>query len=105
MKFTEAQLESAIIELLGAEGYPYVLGETLEERSSSCVSSEKDGAGAPSLPGVLIKEDLRAFLTKRYAGAGIMAVEIEAVGGQAAPVSPEYFHKKTLQFVKNNIIY
>ncbi len=27
MKFTEAQLESAIIELLGVEGYPHVLGE------------------------------------------------------------------------------
>ncbi len=30
MKFTEAQLESAIIELLGAEGYPQVLGEAIE---------------------------------------------------------------------------
>jgi hypothetical protein len=27
MKFTEAQLESAIIELLGVEGYPHELGE------------------------------------------------------------------------------
>lgn len=27
MKFTETQLESAIIELLGVEGYPHVLGE------------------------------------------------------------------------------
>jgi hypothetical protein len=26
MKFIEAQLESVIIELLGAEGYPHVLG-------------------------------------------------------------------------------
>ena len=29
MKFTEAQLESAIIELLGVEGYPHVLGEAI----------------------------------------------------------------------------
>lgn len=29
-KFTEAQLEAAIIELLGAEGYPHVLGEAIE---------------------------------------------------------------------------
>jgi len=28
MKFTEAQLESAIIELLEAEGYPHVINET-----------------------------------------------------------------------------
>jgi type I restriction enzyme R subunit len=79
MKFTEAQLEAAIIELLGSEGYPHVLGETLGERSSSCVSSTKDGAGAPSLPGGLIKEDLRAFLAKRYAGDGITTQEIDAV--------------------------
>ena len=30
MKFTEAQLESAIIELLGVEGYPHVLGEAID---------------------------------------------------------------------------
>ncbi|MCF6314511.1 MAG: hypothetical protein L3J39_18830, partial [Verrucomicrobiales bacterium] len=79
MKFTEAQLESAIIELLGAEGYPHVLGETLGERSSSCVTSSKEGAGAPSLPGVLIKADLRAFLSKQYAKDNITPQEIEAV--------------------------
>ncbi len=30
MKFTESQLEAAIIELLDAEGYPHVLGETID---------------------------------------------------------------------------
>ncbi len=44
MKFTEAQLESAIIELLGAEGYPHVLGEEIERQPQD----------------VLIKSDLRA---------------------------------------------
>ena len=83
MKFTEAQLESAIIELLGAEGYPHVSGE-LGERSSSCVSSikdvaTKDGAGAPSLPRVLLHADLRAFLTKQYAADYITPQEIGAV--------------------------
>ncbi len=29
MKFTEARLEQAIIDLLGNEGYPHVLGETV----------------------------------------------------------------------------
>ena len=32
MKFTEAQLESAIIELLEAEDYPHVLGEAIERQ-------------------------------------------------------------------------
>jgi len=32
MKFTEAQLETAIIELLEVEGYPHVLGEAIERQ-------------------------------------------------------------------------
>jgi len=32
MKFTEAQLEVAIIELLGVEGYPHGLGEAIERQ-------------------------------------------------------------------------
>ena len=63
MKFTEAQLESAIIELLGAEGYPHVLGEAIERQPQE----------------VLIKADLRAFLAKQYAADEITAQEIEAV--------------------------
>ena len=30
MIFTEAQIETAIIKLLGAEGYPHVLGEVID---------------------------------------------------------------------------
>ena len=63
MKFTEAQLESAIIELLGAEGYPHVLGEEIERQPQE----------------VLIKSDLRAYLTKRYAAEHITPQEIESV--------------------------
>ncbi len=33
MKFTEAQLEQAIILLLGEEGYPYVIGKMIERQS------------------------------------------------------------------------
>jgi type I restriction enzyme, R subunit len=63
MKFTEAQLESAIIELLGVEGYPHVLGEAIERQSQE----------------VLIKADLRAFLSKQYSADKITQQEIEAV--------------------------
>ena len=63
MKFTEAQLESAIIELLGAEGYLHVLGEAIERQPQE----------------VLIKADLRAFLAKQYAADNITPQEIEAV--------------------------
>jgi type I restriction enzyme R subunit len=63
VKFTEAQLEAAIIDLLGAEGYPHVLGEAIERQPQE----------------VLIKADLRAFLAKQYAADHITPQEIEAV--------------------------
>mgnify|MGYP006411679513 FL=1 len=63
MKFTEAQLESAIIELLIAEGYPHVLGERINRQSQD----------------VLIKADLREFLAKQYAADGITPGEINSV--------------------------
>ena len=50
MKFTEAQLEQAFIELLGQEDIPHVLGGDI-------VRSEEE---------VLIKEDLKAFLLNQY---------------------------------------
>ena len=50
MKFTEAQLEEAFIELLGQEDIPHVLG----------------GDIARSEDEVLIKEDLKAFLLSQY---------------------------------------
>jgi type I restriction enzyme R subunit len=57
MKFTEAQLESAIIELLGAEGYPHVLGEAIKRQPQE----------------VLIKADLRALIVKQYTDNQIKA--------------------------------
>ena len=47
-KFTKAQLESAIIELLEAEGYSYVKGEAIARQPHE----------------VIIEDDLRAFLAK-----------------------------------------
>ncbi|ORJ55888.1 type I restriction endonuclease subunit R [Geothermobacter hydrogeniphilus] len=63
MKFTESQLEQAIIELLGEQGYPHVPGA--------------DIARGPE--DVLIKDDLRAYLQERYAGDGITDGEIEFI--------------------------
>ena len=63
MKFTEERLEQAIIELLGKEGYPHTCGEAIERAPED----------------VLIKSDLREFLTKRYQSEGITAYEIEQI--------------------------
>ena len=71
MKFAEAQLESAIIELLGVEDHPHVLGEAISGNDGvpapSSSTHPNDAVGATSLPEVLIEADLRTFLTKHYA--------------------------------------
>lgn len=63
MKFTEARLEQAIIELLGKEGYPHVLGEAISREPGE----------------VLIKEDLKNFLASQYGGDNITPAEIDAI--------------------------
>ncbi|MDA3971435.1 MAG: type I restriction endonuclease, partial [Desulfobulbaceae bacterium] len=63
MKFTEARLEQAIVELLGKEGYPHVLGETISREPGE----------------VIIKEDLKKFLAGRYGDDKITPGEIDAI--------------------------
>jgi type I restriction enzyme R subunit len=63
MKFTEEKLELAIIELLEVEGYEHVLGQTIAREPNE----------------VLIKDDLKAYLFKRYAADNITSGEVESV--------------------------
>ena len=63
MSFTEARLEQAIIDLLAKQGYPYVPGGTLTRDVTE----------------VLLKDDLRAYLNKRYQADGITEAEIISV--------------------------
>lgn len=84
MKFTEAQLESAIIELLGAEGYPHVLGEAIERQPQE----------------VLIKADLRTFLAKQYAADHITPQEIEAVIKQLEAYSAADLYESNKSIMK-----
>jgi type I restriction enzyme R subunit len=62
-KFTEEKLELAIIELLEVEGYEHVLGQTIAREPNE----------------VLIKDDLKAYLFKRYAADNITSGEVESV--------------------------
>jgi len=64
MKFTEAQLEKAILELLDEQGYPCVIGEAISARASETV---------------LIEADLCEFLASRYAVDGITDSEITSI--------------------------
>jgi type I restriction enzyme R subunit len=62
-KFTETKLEQAIIELLGEEGYPHVLGETLGRDPGE----------------VLVREDLAQYLANRYTEQKITPGEIDSI--------------------------
>lgn len=88
MKFTEAQLENAIIQLLGEQGYPHSLGDQLSTgaEGSALVAGE-----------VLIKADLRAYLNKQYSEQGITDGEIETIIRQLEllPASDLYDSNKT----------
>ena len=63
MKFTEAQLEDAFIELLGQEDIPHVLGVDIAR-------SEEE---------VLIKEDLKTFLLNQYKADKLTASEADQI--------------------------
>jgi type I restriction enzyme, R subunit len=41
MKFTEAKLEQAIIDLLGEEGYPHVLGRDVNREPNEVLVSDE----------------------------------------------------------------
>ena len=62
-KFTEAKLEAAIIELLECEGYACVRGDAIPRAENE----------------VLVKDDLKAYLFKRYAADNITPGEIDSI--------------------------
>ena len=62
-KFTEDQLEHAIIELFVEQGYEYVLGESIHRQYED----------------ILLLDDLRAFLLAQYAKDGISDVELQKI--------------------------
>lgn len=62
-KFTEDELEQAIIELFKLQGYEYILGENIHRQYED----------------ILLMDDLRAYLSNRYASAGLSDVETKKI--------------------------
>jgi hypothetical protein len=82
MKFTEAHLEQAFIDLLGEQGYPYVPGERIVRTPDE----------------VLIIDDLKAFLQAQYKAQNITPNEIDGIVKdlQKLPASDLYETNKTI---------
>ncbi len=62
-KFTEAELEQAIIELFMAQGYTYIHGENIHRQYED----------------ILLMDDLRSYLTSRYEAEILSDVEIQKI--------------------------
>lgn len=92
MKFTEAKLEQAFIELLENEGYPHFVGSTL-------VRSSEDE--------VLIEEDLKAYLLNRYQNANLTQTEAQSIILQLKTLSSADLYesnKKIMQWLSDGFI-
>ena len=84
MKFNEAKLEQAIIELLGEQGFPNLNGGELQRNSTE----------------VLIKEDLSVFFKKRYQHANITDGEIKTIIDQLTNLSASDLYDSNKTFCK-----
>ena len=62
-KFTEAELEKAIIELCTQQGYTYVCGENMHRKYED----------------ILLLDDLRSYLTLRYSKDGLSDTEMQKI--------------------------
>lgn len=84
MKFTEAQLEDVFIELLGKEGIPHVLGNTIARKQDE----------------VLIKADIKSYLQNNYQKENITANEIESVIRKLQVFSASDLYESNKQIMK-----
>jgi len=84
MKFTEAQLEQAFIDLLAKEGYPHVLGEQISRASDE----------------VLIIENLQSFLLAHYAHENITESEVLGIVRELQKLPASDLYESNKDFMK-----
>ena len=84
MKFTEEKLEKAFTELLGQQGFPHCLGNTIARKPDE----------------VLIEADIEMFLTKQYKAEGITVAEIKSIILQLKTLSNTDIYESNKIFIK-----
>jgi len=92
MKFTEAKLEQAFIELLENEGYLHFVGNTLARQSED---------------EVLIEEDLKTYLLTRYQNAQLTETEAQSIILQLKSLSSSDLYetnKKIMRWLSDGFI-
>ena len=91
MKFTEEKLEEAFIELLGNEGFPHYLGNTISRADDE----------------VLIEEDLKNYLLRRYAKEQLTEIEAQSIILQLKSLSSSDLYesnKKIMRWLSDGFI-
>ena len=91
MKFTEAKLEQAFIELLGIEGFPHLLGNSISRADDE----------------VLIEEDLKTYLLDRYETEGLNNLEVQSIILQLKSLSSADLYesnKKIMRWIADGFI-
>jgi type I restriction enzyme R subunit len=83
-KFNEAQLENVFIELLGKEGIPHLLGNSIERKQNE----------------VLIKADVKSYLKSQYNSDNITNSEIETVIRKLELFSASDLYESNKQIMK-----
>ena len=85
MKFTEAKLEQAFIELLENKGYPHFVGSSLARQSED---------------EVLIEEDLKTYLLTRYQNAQLTETEAQSIILQLKSLSSGDLYKTNKKIMR-----
>ena len=91
MKFTEAKLEQAFIELLGIEGFPHYLGNSISRADEE----------------VLIEQDLKTYLLERYETEGLSNLEVQSIILQLKTLSSADLYesnKKIMRWIADGFI-
>ncbi len=92
MKFTEAKLEQVFVELLGNEGYPHFVGNTISRQSED---------------EVLIEDDLKTYLLTRYQNAQLTETEAQSIILQLKSLSSADLYetnKKIMRWLSDGFI-
>ena len=89
-KFTEAQLEKAIIELFNLQGYTYVCGDDIHRKYED----------------VLLEDDLRSFLSEKYGKSGLSEIETQKIINKLSMIqsTPLYLGNRETFWLVNALI-
>ncbi|GAA4764564.1 MULTISPECIES: type I restriction endonuclease subunit R [Flavobacterium] len=99
MKFTEAQLEQAFIDLLQDENMTHLVGNEVRKAESDTVQEPPAQYGHIATEKVLIENDLEAYLQHQYAADNITSGEIQSIIRELEKLPASDLYESNKQFM------